>query len=183
MAEAPESFVVAVAAHPQHRFSKTVADEIALVEGMGVEGDAHFGATVQHLSRKRRTPDAPNLRQVHLIHAELLDALDDRGYAVSPGELGENILTRGVDLLTLPTGTLLHLGQATVEVTGLRNPCVQIDRFEHGLMSELVHRDENGDTVREAGVMAVVVRGGIVRTGDAIVVQTPAEPHTELVPV
>lgn len=166
--------VVAVARDDGHRFSKPTLDAITLVAGYGVEGDAHAGATVQHLSRVQRDPHAPNLRQVHLIHAELFDEVAAKGHAVDPGALGENITTSGIDLLELPRGTRLRLGDdAMVEVTGLRNPCVQINRYSPGLMKELVHIDDAGETVRLAGVMSVVVVGGIVRPGDRIDVVRP----------
>ena len=152
-----------------------------LVAGIGVEGDAHAGATVQHRSRVARNPHEPNLRQVHLIHTELLDALRAAGFAVSPGALGENVTTQGVDLLALPRGTTLHLGDtALVEVTGLRNPCVQLDRFQPGLMAAMLGRDAAGRVTRRAGVMAVVLVGGDIRGGDAIHVALPPPPHRAL---
>lgn len=164
-----------------HRFSKTAAAQIELVEGLGVAGDAHFGATVQHLSRVRADPTAPNLRQVHLMHQELFDWLDGRGFSVAPGDLGENVTTTGVDLLGLPRATMLHLGpDAVVEVTGLRNPCSQIENFHAGLLKELVGRDEAGEIVRRAGIMGVVHRGGTVQAGDRIEVVLPPEPHIAL---
>jgi MOSC domain-containing protein YiiM len=180
---APPS-IVAVSASPVHGFSKEPRDTVRLVAGLGVEGDAHSGRTVQHLSRMRRDPDQPNLRQVHLIAGELLDELGALGHAVQPGGLGENLTTSGVDLLGLPTGTLLRIGtQAELEVTGLRNPCVQIDRFSPGLLAEVVGRDEAGEVVRRAGVMAVVRRSGDVHVGDTVYVVLPPEPHTPLAPV
>lgn len=167
-----------------HHFTKPAVDAITLLEGIGVEGDGHAGATVQHASRKRWRPEAPNLRQVHLIHSELFDQVAADGFAVAPGEIGENITTRGVDLLALPTGTLLRLGpDAVVELTGLRNPCVQIDRFQDGLMKRLVHVDENGETVRLAGVMSVVRAGGRVCAGVPIAVELPVGEHRPLTPV
>ncbi|HEY8588115.1 MAG TPA: MOSC domain-containing protein [Naasia sp.] len=173
--------VVSVGRDDAHRFTKPTRDSITLVEGFGVEGDAHFGATVQHLSRVRRDPTQPNLRQVHLIQSELFDEVDA---AVAPGDLGENITTEGVDLLGLPRCTLLRLGtEAVVEVTGLRNPCLQIDRFEPGLLKQVVEVDANGQTVRKAGVMAVVVAGGVVKPGDSIVVELPEGPAEPLGPV
>ena len=176
--------VVSVARSRRHEFSKEVLDEIVLVEGFGVEGDAHFGQTVQHLSRIRFTPHLPNLRQVHLMHAELFDEVGADGFEVQPGDLGENITTRGIDLLALPAGTLLRIGEeAVVEITGLRNPCVQIDRFRSGLMKRLVHQDADGEVVRLAGVMSVVRAGGAVRPGDAISVQLPAGEPQPLQPV
>lgn len=176
--------VVAVSTSPVHGFSKQPAEVVRLLAGLGVEGDAHAGTTVQHLSRVRRSPGDPNLRQVHLIATELLDELADRGHRVQPGELGENITTAGVDLLSLPTGTVLRLGSAAeVEVTGLRNPCTQIDRFSPGLLAEVVGRDDAGEVVRRAGVMAVVRQSGEVRPGDRLSVVLPSGPATPLVPV
>ena len=167
-----------------HNFSKFQEDSITLVVGLGVEGDAHAGATVKHRSRVARDASAPNLRQVHLIHAELFDELVQQDHAVFPGDLGENITTRGIDLLALSAGTRLRLGEtAEVEVTGLRNPCSQIDRFQPGLMAKVLDRDANGRVVRKTGVMAVVRRGGTVRAGDAIVLQLPETPHHPLEPV
>jgi MOSC domain-containing protein YiiM len=157
---------------------------IRLVAGLGVEGDAHLGETVKHRSRVARDPTQPNLRQVHLMHAELLDELAVAGFRVAPGDLGENVTTRDLDLLGLPTGTLLRLGDtALVEVTGLRNPCVQLDKFQKGLMAATLDRDPQGNLVRKAGVMAVVREGGEVRAGDAIAVTLPPGPHRPLVPV
>lgn len=148
---------------------------------MGVEGDAHSGKTVKHRSRVAQDPTQPNLRQVHLIHAELFDELKAAGFALTAGQMGENVTTRGVDLLALPTGTLLHLGrEAALEVTGLRNPCVQLDRLHPGLMAAVLDRDEHGGLVRKAGVMGVVRRGGEVRPGDAVRVTLPPEPHRPL---
>jgi MOSC domain-containing protein YiiM len=167
-----------------HAFSKPEQHSIRLLTGLGVEGDAHRGKTVQHRSRVARDPSQPNLRQVHLIHAELHDELRAAGFAVSAGQLGENVTTRGVELLGLPTGTLLHLGDtAVVEVTGLRNPCVQIDHFRPGLMATVLGRDEHGDLVRKTGVMGIVLAGGDVRPGDPVRVELPPGPHRPLVPV
>jgi MOSC domain-containing protein YiiM len=149
-----------------------------------VEGDAHLGRTVQHLSRIARNPDQPNLRQVHLVHAELHDELRQAGFDVAAGEMGENITTRGVDLLGLPTGTRLHLGDsAVVEVTGLRNPCTQLDTFQPGLLAAVLDRDELGNLIRKAGVMGIVVATGDVEVGAPIRVELPPEPHTRLAPV
>ncbi|MDA7417510.1 MOSC domain-containing protein [Xenophilus arseniciresistens] len=176
--------VLAVHASDVHGFSKFAEPAIRLLEGWGVAGDTHAGRTVQHRSRVARNPDAPNLRQVHLMHAELFDELVHAGFAVFPGDLGENITTRGIDLLALPAGTRLRLGaEAEVEITGLRNPCVQIDRFQKGLMAATLARDADGGLVRKAGVMAVVTRGGLVQAGDAITVLLPLPPHHALEPV
>ena len=176
--------VVAVHRSSSHSFSKFAEDAITLVPGLGVEGDAHAGATVKHRSRVRRNPSEPNLRQVHLLQAELFDELMERGHAVWPGDMGENVTTRGLDLLQLPTRTRLRLGaKAIVELTGLRNPCSQIDRFQRGLMAAVLDRDAQGALVRKAGVMAVVLEGGDVRAGDAIDVQLPSGTPGRLEPV
>lgn len=176
--------VVAVASDDGHRFSKQPRASVTLVAGLGVEGDAHRGATVKHRSRVRRAPQEPNLRQVHLVHAELLEELAQHGFGVAPGSIGENVLTRGVDLLGLPVGTRLRLGaDAVVEVTGLRNPCRQLDRFQPGLMAAVLDRDEDGHVVRRAGIMSVVVDGGVVAPGDPVAVQLPAGAHRPLQPV
>jgi MOSC domain-containing protein YiiM len=177
--------VIAVHRGTGHHFSKFAEEGIVLVRGHGVEGDAHAGVTVQHRSRVARDPSQPNLRQVHLMHAELFDELVPRGHAVFPGDLGENVTTRGIDLLALPTGARLRFGDggAEVEVTGLRNPCSQIDRFQPGLMAAVLDRDAQGGLVRKAGVMAVVIASGPVRPGDTILVEVPEHPHRRLVPV
>jgi MOSC domain-containing protein YiiM len=168
--------VVAVALDGRHVFSKRTVDAIRLLEGVGVEGDAHAGITVQHRSRVARDPSQPNLRQVHLIHSELLEEVDEAGFTVPPGAMGENITTRGIDLLALPTGAVLRLGaEATVEVTGLRNPCSQIEGYEAGLLKRMVGRTEDGAIVRRAGVMGVVLHGGVIAPGDPISVRLPAE--------
>jgi MOSC domain-containing protein YiiM len=173
--------VTAVSRDGRHRFSKHPADSIRLLVGLGVEGDAHSGRTVQHLSRKRWDPSKPNLRQVHLIHAELHDELAEQGFALTPGDMGENVTTRGVDLLGLPTGTTLRLGtDAVVEITGLRNPCVQLDRFADGLMAAVLDRAEDGSVIRKAGVMGVVLAEGEVRVGDPVTIQLPDGPHRPL---
>lgn len=173
--------VVAVSRDGEHRFSKVVTDAVTLLAGLGVEGDAHAGTTVQHRSRVAADPAQPNLRQVHLIHGELHDELREQGFEVHPGELGENVTTRGLDLLDLPRGTRLHLGpEAVVELTGLRNPCAQINAFQPGLLKALTPRDADGNVVRKAGVMAVVVAGGPVRAGDAVTVQVPPRPWQAL---
>lgn len=167
--------VTHVACRPGHSFSKTLQDAVTLVAGLGVEGDGHAGATVQHRSRVAKNPDQPNLRQVHLMAGELHDELNAAGFDVGPGDLGENITTRGIDLIGLSTGTRLHLGQGCViEVTGLRNPCLQLDRFRPGLMAACLGRDAEGRLVRKAGVMGVVLTGGEVRPHDAILVEAPA---------
>jgi len=173
--------VVAVSLRAGHHFSKTNALFITLIAGIGVEGDGHAGATVQHRSRLALFAKKPNLRQVHLIHEELFDELRAAGFTVRTGDLGENVTTRGLDLLALPTGTRLRLGlEAVVELTGLRNPCVQIDRFQRGLMAAVIGRAAEGRPRYKAGVMSIVIAGGVVRPGDAIVVELPAAPHVPL---
>ncbi len=174
--------VIAVALSAKHRFSKTPVMQITLVSGLGVAGDAHFGATVQHRSRLQRDPTAPNLRQVHLLQSELFDELKTFGFSVHPGQLGENITTTGIDLLGLAEGTRLRIGgQAIVVVTGLRNPCSQIDGLQKGLMAQTLGRTAEGSVVRKAGVMGVVVQGGDVVAGDDIVIELPTGPHRSLV--
>jgi MOSC domain-containing protein YiiM len=176
--------VVAVSANPSHSFSKNAAPQITLLAGAGVEGDAHCGATVKHRARVAQNPSQPNLRQVHLIHAELFDELAAKGFSVSPGQLGENITTLGLNLLALPVDTELRVGaSAIIRLTGLRNPCVQLDQFQAGLMSEVLERTAEGMLIRKAGVMGVVICGGPVRAGDAIEVKLPAQPHRALEPV
>jgi MOSC domain-containing protein YiiM len=166
--------VAAVHSSPKHTFSKPSQMQIRLVEGLGVEGDAHNGATVKHRSRVAKDPTQPNLRQVHLIHSELHEELRALGFEVQPGELGENITTSGLDILALSTGTLLHIGEdALIQVTGLRNPCVQIDRLRAGMLKACLATDEHGGVVYKAGIMAVVLKGGDVRPGDAIKVEVP----------
>lgn len=173
--------VVAVARDDRHRFSKPLLPAIRLLPGLGVEGDAHCGATVKHRSRVRVDPTQPNLRQVHLIHAELFDELAAAGLQVRPGEIGENVTTRGIDLLGLPAGARLRLGaEALVEVTGLRNPCAQIDAFRPGLLKAVLGRDARGGLVRKAGIMGIVLAGGEVRPGDSIEISLPALPHRAL---
>jgi MOSC domain-containing protein YiiM len=176
--------VTAVHRSTDHSFSKFAEDTVVLVAGLGVEGDAHAGELVKHRSRVRRDPTAPNLRQVHLLHAELFDELMAKGFAVFPGDLGENVTTRGVDLLALPTGTRLRLGgQAVVELTGLRNPCSQIDKFQSGLTAAVLDRDAAGELVRKAGVMAVVLQGGEIRPGDGVAIELPEGDQRPLAPV
>ncbi|MEJ7686098.1 MAG: MOSC domain-containing protein [Variovorax sp.] len=158
-----------------HSFSKFAEPAIRLVAGLGVQGDAHAGTTVKHRSRVARDPSAPNLRQAHLLHVELFEELMNAGFTVWPGDLGENITTEGLDLLGLARGTRLHLGaDAVIEVTGLRNPCSQLDRFQPGLMAATLERDAQGKLVRKAGVMGIVLTGGEVRAGDRIHVEAPA---------
>lgn len=173
--------VISVGRSPKHTFGKPTDGGIRLLAGLGVEGDAHMGETVKHRSRVRQDPTQRNLRQVHLIHAELHDELRAAGFDVSAGQMGENVTTRKVDLLGLPTGTTLHLGgAAAVEITGLRNPCKQLDGLQPGLMQAVLDRDEEGNLVRKAGVMGVVIAGGEVRPGDEVRVELPPGPHRPL---
>ena len=176
--------MIAVSCSASHTFTKPNQDSIRLLTGLGVEGDTHLGVTVQHRSDVRKDPTRPNLRQVHLMHAELQDELQAAGYKVGPGIMGENVTTRGIDLLGLPTGTKLRLGRdATVEVTGLRNPCRQLDAYQQGLTAAVLDRDADGNLIRKAGVMAVVLTDGDIRPGDSIEVTLPPEPHRPLQPV
>jgi MOSC domain-containing protein YiiM len=173
--------VTAVSCSGTHTFSKPTTTAIRLLAGLGVEGDAHLGITVKHRTLVRRDPTRPNLRQVHLIHAELHEELQAAGFSVAAGQIGENVTTRGIDLLGLPAGTRLHLGEtAVVEVTGLRNPCRQLDAFHAGLTAALLGRDENGKLIRKAGIMSIVLAGGEVRPGDTIGVELPPQPHQAL---
>jgi MOSC domain-containing protein YiiM len=178
MATSPR--VVAVHRSPKHSFSKPTVDRIRLLEGLGVEGDAHCGTTVKHRSRVRFNPSQPNLRQVHLIHAELFDHLATVGHKVRHGDLGENITTTDIDLLGLPVGARLTIGDAVVTVTGLRNPCVQIDRFQDGLLAHVLHKRADGEVERLTGVMGIVSRTGEVRAGDEIAVELPLGRHRRL---
>ena len=176
--------IVVVSSRIGHRFSKTPCAGIRLLTGLGVAGDAHMGVTVKHRSRVRRDPTQPNLRQVHLMHTELFDELRAKGFVIRPGELGENVTTEGIDLLALPTGTRLHLGaSAVVEITGLRNPCIQLDHFRQGLMAATLDRDADGNLVRKAGIMSIVISDGEVGPGDTIRIELPAALHRPLQPV
>jgi MOSC domain-containing protein YiiM len=180
-AESVAGVVVAVSTSPRHEFSKTNKDSIRLVAGLGVAGDAHFGATVQHLVRVREDPGRPNLRQVHLIHSELFEELRPQGFDLVPGEIGENVTTRGVDLLKLPKGTRLHLGDtAVVELTGLRTPCRQLERHQAGLLAAMRDQDQEGNLVIKSGVMGMVLASGTVKPNDPIRIELPDEPHQRL---
>jgi MOSC domain-containing protein YiiM len=173
--------VLAVHRSAGHTFSKSPQTAIRVLEGLGVDGDAHNGVTVKHRTLVRRDPTAPNLRQVHLIHCELFDELRHAGFEILPGEIGENITTRGIGLLALPTGTKLLLGStAVVQVTGLRNPCRQLDQHQSGLTAALIGRDETGKLIRKAGIMGIVVSAGEIHPGDQITVELPSEPHVPL---
>lgn len=176
--------VIAVHVSAGHTFSKTPQDVIRLLAGQGVEGDAHCAPTVKHRARVARDPSQPNLRQVHLIHAELFDELARDGFDIAPGDIGENVTTTGIDLLALPAGARLRLGpDGVVEVTGLRNPCYQLNDFRTGLMPATLAKTEEGELIRKAGVMAIVVADGEVRAGDPIEAVLSARPHQPLQPV
>jgi MOSC domain-containing protein YiiM len=176
--------VLAVSRGASHSLSKSGQLAIQLLTGLGVADDAHAGVTVQHRSRVARDPSQLNLRQVHLIHGELHQELRQRGFDVAAGQMGENITTQSIDLLGLPAGARLRLGgEAVIEITGLRNPCKQLETIQHGLMAAVLDRDPNGALIRKAGVMAIVLVSGIVRPGDAIAVELPPPPYTPLQPV
>ena len=176
-----EQIVIAVSCSAKHTFSKTNQPAIKLLAGIGVEGDAHSGRRVKHRYLVNKNAEKPNLRQVHLIHSELFDEVSAKGFSVHAGQLGENITTRGIDLLDLPTSTKLNIGkEATIELTALRNPCYQIDDYQNGLLSEMVHKDDEGNTVRKTGVMGIVTVGGIIHPGDSIIVNLPSGPHYQL---
>lgn len=175
------SNVLSVSKHASHTFSKQTASSIKLIAGEGVEGDAHRGTTVKHRSRVKVDPTQPNLRQVHLIHGELIEQLQQQGFDVQPGTLGENITTQGLDLLSLPTDTELQIGeQVRLKITGLRNPCKQLDNYQMGLTKAVLDRDSEGRLIRKAGIMAIVLQGGDVQPGSPIVVNLPPEPHHPL---
>ena len=179
-ASVPAGVVTAVSRSDKHQFTKANVDAIELVAGLGVKGDAHFGETVQHIVRVKEDPTRPNRRQVHLLHGELHDELRPLGFSLQPGDIGENITTRGFDLLALPRGTRLDIGdEAVVEITGLRTPCKQIERFQTGLLAA-VSQDENGNLHFKSGIMGIVLKGGTVRPGDKIRMVLPEEPHQKL---
>ena len=176
-----DGFVIAVSRSAGYTFSKPNQGSIRLLAGLGVDGDAHMGEKVKHRFRVRQDPNQPNLRQVHLIHSELHDELRAKGFSVSAGQIGENVTTRGVDLLNLPTGTRLHLGKdAVVEITGLRNPCYQLDSLQNGLLKACVVKDDHGNIIRKAGVMGIVMTGGEVFPNDIIRVELPPKPYQSL---
>jgi len=172
--------VVAVSSNSKHLFSKNNRLSIKLVEGLGVEGDAHFGSTVKHRSRVAQNPNQPNLRQVHLIHSELFEDLKDQ-FTIEPGQMGENITTIGINLLDLPTDTLIYIGTtAIIKVTGLRNPCAQIDNFKPGLLKAVLDKDAEGNLIRKAGIMGVILQSGEVKPGDSISIKMPSKPYKKL---
>jgi len=174
-------YITAVNRSSEHSFSKQNCKIINLIKGQGVEGDAHCGVKVKHRSRVAQNPDQPNLRQVHLIHSELHDALNKAGFDINAGDMGENITTRGIDLLSLPRHTLLYLGQsAIVELTGLRNPCRQLNAFRDGLIKALLDKTPDGKLIRKSGVMGIVIQAGQLSPGDKIRIERPPEPHIEM---
>ena len=176
--------VTAVSLSPRYSFMKSPTFEIRMLPGLGIDGDVHQGVTTKHRSRMRQDPTLPNLRQVHLIHEELHDELRAAGFRVGPGVMGENITTRGIDLLALPAGTRLRVGEsAVIEITGLRNPCKQLDDYQQGLMAAVLSRGKDGALIRKSGIMSIVLTDGIVRPGDAIQIELPPEPFRALVPV
>jgi MOSC domain-containing protein YiiM len=176
-----DGIVKSVSKSDTHTFSKFNCDGIVLLKGLGVEGDAHMGEKVKHRSRVAKDPDQPNLRQVHLLYSELFDELKAQGFDLKAGEIGENITTQGIDLLKLPKDTLLHIGgSAKIKITGLRNPCTQLDSIQDGLMKAVLGKDEQGKLIRKAGVMGIVLAGGEVNTGDGITVELPPKPFVKL---
>ena len=173
--------VIAVAKDQGHNFSKKLVPEIEIITGLGVDGDAHLGERVKHWSRVNVDPAQPNLRQIHLIHSELFDEVAEKGFSVKPADLGENITTKGVDLLGLPRHAVLEIGEdVRLQVTGLRNPCAQIDNFQKGLLSAVLDTGPDGELIRKSGIMTVVLAGGRVRPGDRINVKLPAQPFLPL---
>ena len=176
-----KGLVKAVSKSQSHTFNKFNCDRIFLLKGLGVEGDAHMGEKVKHRSRVAKDPNQPNLRQVHLIHAELFEELAKKGFQVSNGQMGENITTYGIDLLSLPKDSILYIGpSAKVQVTGLRNPCKQIDSIQNGLMQAVLDKDESGNLIRKSGIMGIVLEEGAVKPNDEITVVLPSEPHIKL---
>ncbi|MEM7591182.1 MAG: MOSC domain-containing protein [Cyanobacteria bacterium P01_A01_bin.83] len=173
--------VVAVSLSANHILSKLNQDSIQLLAGLGVVGDAHCGVTVKHRSRVAQNPNQPNLRQVHLIHAELHDELNNAGFNILPGQMGENITTRGIDLLNLPTNTKLHIGkEAIIQVTGLRNPCGQLNSIQAGLKAAVLDKDIQGNIIRKAGIMGIVLTSGEISIDDTIKIELPPQPHHPL---
>jgi MOSC domain-containing protein YiiM len=173
--------VKSVSKSETHTFSKFSCHKIVLLKGLGVEGDAHKGKHVKHRSRVAKDPSQPNLRQVHLIHSELFNELEEKGFNIRDGELGENVTTQGIDLLSLPKGALLKIGEtAKIEVTGLRNPCKQLDLLHKGLMKAVLDQDREGNLIRKAGIMGIVLEGGEVRVGDRIAIEFPPKPYLKL---
>ncbi|GAA3595784.1 MOSC domain-containing protein [Flavivirga amylovorans] len=176
-----EGIVKSVSKSRTHTFSKNICDKIILIKGLGVEGDAHMGEKVKHRSRVAKDPNQPNLRQIHLIHSELFKELKNKGFKVLDGELGENITTEGIDLLNLPKNTILTIGDTSkIKITGLRNPCKQIDLIQKGLMKAVLDKDKEGNLIRKAGIMGVVLEGGEIKVGDKIIIELPQKPYVKL---
>lgn len=173
--------VVAVSKSQSHTFTKNICDKIVLLKGLGVEGDAHMGEKIKHRSRVAKDPNQPNLRQIHLIHSELFDELSEKGFYIGNGQIGENITTREIELLDLPKNTILNIGNTSkVLITGLRNPCKQLDSIQDGLMTAVLDKDEDGNLILRAGIMGVVLEGGEVKLGDEISIELPSKPHIKL---
>ncbi len=176
-----KGIVKSVSKSGSHTFNKFNCDRIVLLKGLGVEGDAHMGEKVKHRSRVSKDPSQPNLRQVHLIHSELFDELKEKGFNLKNGEIGENITTEGIELLTLPKDTILNIGETVrIMITGLRNPCKQLDSLKEGLMKAVLDKDEEGNLIRKAGVMGIVLEGGEVKIGNSITVELPSKPYQKL---
>jgi MOSC domain-containing protein YiiM len=173
--------VMSLSKSETHTFQKINQKKLNLIKGLGIEGDAHMGKTVKHRSRVAKDPSQPNLRQVHLIHSELHDELEGLGFKIKAGEMGENITTKGIDLLSLPKDTILNIGKnARIQITGLRNPCNQLNIFKKGLMNAVLDKDENGDLIRKAGIMGIVLEGGVIEVEDTIEIILPDKPHIKL---
>jgi MOSC domain-containing protein YiiM len=173
--------VVAVCSSPNHNFSKFVREKIYIISGIGVENDVHSGKKVKHRSRVTQNPNQPNLRQVHLIHVELFEELKQKGFEISCGEIGENITTKNLDLLNLPRNTILEIGAtAKIKVTGLRNPCYQLNDLQDGLMNAVLEINNNGELIRKAGIMGIVIKSGEIKAGDLIKIELPNEPFEKL---
>jgi MOSC domain-containing protein YiiM len=176
-----KAIVKSVSKSSSHTFSKYNCKKIVLLKGLGVDGDAHLGKTVKHRSRVAHDPTQPNLRQIHLIHSELFDELKEKGFDLQDGQIGENITTKGIELLNLPKDTVLNIGKtAKIMITGLRNPCKQLDSLKQGLMKAVLDKDENGNLIRKAGIMGIVLEGGEVEIGDVIKIELPKKPYTKL---
>jgi MOSC domain-containing protein YiiM len=176
--------VTSVSLNPLHTFSKRPVPEIRILAHHGVEGDAHAGEKVQHLYRVRKNPNAPNLCQVHLIAEEFLEELRTQNFPIEPGQLGENIIVRSLDLCSLSVGATLRLGSdALIEITGLRDPCNQLNTLRPGLMKACLARSLDGTLIRKAGVMAIALVSGSVRPGDPIHLTLPPHPHRPMGPV
>lgn len=175
-----KGLIIALSKSDSHTFNKFNCNRIRLLTGLGVAGDAHMGKTVKHRSRVKKDGSAPNLRQVHLMHAELFEELSEKGFTVHPGEMGENLTTSGIDLLNLPKNTILKIGASEIVITGLRNPCSQLESIQTGLMKALLDKDDQGEIIRKAGIMGIVREGGEITTGDTIYIQLPEQPHLKL---